>query len=306
MVENEIKIIEALKKTEEGFLPLHVSHNMIKKTIKLIIIILIIVFSIKIIKDLSFTGTKEALIIDNYNKISSLNELINLPQFDNKVLYINLYNVYCSSSINEFKYLHRMIDLSKKMDITFIHIATPKMTFTNNWKSTVKEYNLKGHHMLMNQEFYKEFWSHFPNKFGKYTPFYVAVSKDKIISQISSPSIIEEELILKECGFIIAKYVKTNLDSIRENLLENIDKLRISIDFNINSSIDGVSYFSNSEIENFNNKNRTQVWNNLDVKIKKTFDSISDKINFKNYTFNLPLNPIILDSILMEREKISN
>lgn len=279
---------------------------MIKKTIILIISILIIVFSIKIIRDFFYAGTKDCLIIDNYNNISSLNELINLPQFDNKILYINLYNVYCRNSINEFKSLHTIIDQTEKMDIAYIHMATPKMTFTNNWKSTMNEYNLKGYNMLMSQEFHKEFWSHFPNKIGKPTPFYLTVTKDKIISEENYPSSIlssyQNNIILNDCSLVIAKFTKTNLDSIRKNLLKNTDILRISIDFNKNSSIDSISYFSNSEKEKFNNKNRIQVWNNLDLKVKKTFDSISDKLKLKNYTFNIPINPRTLDSIITERE----
>ena len=268
----------------------------------LIILVLIIVFTVKVTIDLSFSGTKKVFIIENYNEIYSLDQLIKLPQFEGKILYINLYNVYCAASLKQFNPLRKIMERPQAEEIVYIHLATPKMTFTNFWKSTVKEQDLKGHHMLMNSVFYKEFWTHFSSEKVSYTPLYIAVGKDKKTKIISSPKTLLDRYILNDCNLVIATFVRDNLDVIRPHLLRDRDKLRISIALNKDASVDSVSCFSIAGKEKSSIKNRIEVWKQLDLKIKETFDAIAaEKINFKRSSIDLPMDVKELSAMIRLR-----
>jgi len=276
---------------------------MIKKTMKLIVLILLIVFSIKIIRDLSYSGTKEVLIIENYNEISSLDELINLPQYEDKILYINVYNLYCNASLKQFISLRKVMERSNMKEVIYIHLATPKMTFTSSWKLTVKEQGLKGHHLLMNSAFYEELWTHFPHEKGKYTPVYIGVGEDKKVTRIQDPISIVKKVVLNDCNLKIAKYVLKNIDSIKPSLLKATDNLRITIDFKRNGYIERISCFSVANNTASNTENSIQVWRGLDLEIGKIFNAVLDKkINFKKSIINLPIDASELGLMIAKSE----
>ncbi|MGJ8762271.1 hypothetical protein H0I29_03900 [Polaribacter sp. R2A056_3_33] len=275
---------------------------MIKKIIKFIIIFLILGIGIKVSNDYSFEGTEKLIILKDYNKISSLNELINLPEFENKILYINLYNTYCAYSTKEFEYFP--IIKKKNKDLVFIHLSTPKFTFKNNWKATIKKNNLEGYNILMSDLFYKEFYTNFQNELYGTTPLHFIVDKDKNIKQIRVPSSIEGMKVLQKRISNIYNFVNSNLVSIQENLSKKSDFLQVEIIFNKKSEVKNITYYTSDSIVKETIKNEITIWNNLDTFIKRSFDSISGKTSLKKYNFLIPLKRKNLELKISEIKKI--
>lgn len=275
---------------------------MIKKIIKFIFIFLILGIGIKVSNDYSFKGTEKLIILKDYNRISSFNELINLPEFKNKILYINLYNTYCAYSTKEFEYFP---DIKRKnKDLVFVHLSTPKFTFKNNWKATIKKNNLEGYNILMSDLFYKEFWTNFPNELYGATPLHLIVDKDKNIKKISVPSFIEEMKVVHKSISNIYDFVNSNLDSIQENLSNKNEFLQVEINFNKKSEVKNIRYYPSDSIITRTIKNEITIWNNLDTYIKRSFDSITGKTRLNRYNFLIPMKRKELKIKISEREEI--
>lgn len=164
-----------------------------KKILKIILVILFIgvsIYGIKFLYDLSFSGTQEIKIIENYNDISSINELINQPEFKHKILYIDLWGVYCKPCIYQFQFMPEIKNKFKGKDIAYIYLATPYGHINDEqlWKSKMKKYKLEGHHVLMNMDFYKNIWNQIPGMTNKWAiPHYVLVDKNGKIVNANAP-----------------------------------------------------------------------------------------------------------------------
>lgn len=251
----------------------------------------------------TFQGNEKIKILDNYNEISSLEELINLPEFKNKTLFINLFSFYCKHSVDEFPYIEDLQinthkDLKVEEDVAFIHLSTPKWAFERFWKSNVEDYDLAGYHFLMNEKFQDNFWSHFPEA-QKGTPFFIQVTKDKKISKTFRPSTLIQKAPLDAAlnGFVLHtfKFVRANLDSVLSQHPENYDLL-FKFDKSSEEKISFFTYLKN----NPDNLNEVDVWKNLKVFAERSFDSIPDKDGLSGYSFAIPLNVKTLDSIIPE------
>ncbi|PKD18647.1 hypothetical protein APR41_17785 [Salegentibacter salinarum] len=251
----------------------------------------------------SFQGNDKVRILDNFNEVSSLEELINLPEFKNKILYINLFSFYCKHSVDEFTYIEELQSNSHKNlkvgeDVAFIHLSTPKWAFESFWKSNVEDYDLAGYHFLMNEKFLNNFWSHFPEA-QKGTPFFIQVTMDKKISKTFRPSTMIQKAPLDAAlnDFVLQtfKFVRANLDSVLSGHPEKYDLL-FKFD---KSSEEKISFFTYSKNDP-DNSNEVDVWKNLNVFAERSFDSIPDKDGLSGYSFAIPLNVKTLDSIIPE------
>jgi len=270
---------------------------MIKKTILALMLILALGMGFKTIINLSFKGNEKNVIIGNYDKIMKLEELINLPEFQNKTLYVNVYNTYCGASIDEFQYFKEIQKQTKERKIVFIHLCTPKWTYQSNWKKNIKIHSSEGYHVLMNDEFYDEIWTHFPNMISRGTPFHFIVDTEKKIKTIPVASIILDQQKVQKWIYKVYKFVQSNLDAVRENLPYKLTELKISISFNKDLGVPEIRYQSNESIVNNSTLRNINVWDKLDLFISQTFDSISN--DTKVYpTFLVPLEINKLESLI--------
>ena len=238
---------------------------------------------------------KNLRLLQNSDEISSLAELINLPEFKNKILYINQYSFYCKHSLDEFAHLKKLqkhLQTSKlKNDIVYIHLSTPKWGFEPLWKLNVDKYKLSGYHFLMNEKFYNDFWSYFPES-KRRTPFFVEVTKDGKISKINRPSTVLTDRALNVFNLKTFNFIRTNLDSI---LAKHPKKSDLLFRFD-QSSKPKISFFTYSKNQSENSK-EVKVWKGLRSYVVNSFDSISNNTSISKYSFAIPLKAGILDSL---------
>ena len=188
-----------------------------KKILLYLIIIIILGIGFTFFNTIYFSGTEKIKILNDYDKISSLNELINHSDFINKNLYIDYYSTSCSSAINQFKYFPDLKKDINQEDLVFVHMSAPNNIY--NWKSGIKNHQLEDYNLLMTEEFHKEFWTNFPERI-KAPPFYLLVNKEKEIKESSFPEHIK---MSKYVGLVftrISDYVNNNLDELKQKLQE--------------------------------------------------------------------------------------
>ena len=111
--------------------------------------------------EIAFEGNESIVLVDEYDKILSFEELITRKEFKNKVLYIDLWGVYCRPCIEEFQHASELKSRYANKPVEFLYLASPynRMDDELKWKSAIKKYDLDGYHVLMNTTFYNEIWN---------------------------------------------------------------------------------------------------------------------------------------------------
>jgi len=176
------------------------------KTLGIIIIIVIIGYVFKLVNDYSFSGNKDIKIIENYDKILTLSELIQRDKFKNKVLYIDLWGVHCKPCIKEFKHLPELKERYKNSDVEFIYLASPykRINDTQEWKTAIKKYDLHGYNLLMNIDFYYDIWEEVPEMKNKYNiPHFLLVDKNGKIVNSNAPKPSNKSELYKEINKLL-------------------------------------------------------------------------------------------------------
>ena len=163
------------------------------KTFKIIGIIIFLgvsIYGFKYSYDISFSGNDKIKIIENYESTSSINDIIENPKFKNKVLYIDIWGVYCKPCIKEFKILPELKEKYKNDPIEFIYLASPynRIDDTQKWKSGIKKYNLQGYNALMSLTFYQDIWKEIPEMKNPFSiPHYLIVDKNGKVINPNAP-----------------------------------------------------------------------------------------------------------------------
>lgn len=177
----------------------------ISKILAIVISVVVIGYVFKYFNDLNFKGNEDIILIDNYKGIKTLNELISRKDFKGKVLYIDLWGVYCRPCIEEFRHMPAIRERYDGTGVSFVYLASPykRPDDEQKWKAALKKYQLKGHHILMDMEFYNGIWDE--------------------VSGMDSPFLIPHYLLVDKNGEIVLPNAPRPSD--REKLFKQIDNL---------------------------------------------------------------------------------
>ena len=95
----------------------------------------------------------EIKIIENYDKILDFAEILSMKEFENKVIYIDIWVAPCSPCIAEFKHLPKLKSRYKNKDVVFLYLARSYGIFRKSkWEEEMQKYNLEGFHIWMTEE----------------------------------------------------------------------------------------------------------------------------------------------------------
>ncbi|HET8860120.1 TlpA disulfide reductase family protein [Marivirga sp.] len=153
-------------------------------------------YVVKYYHDLSFDGNESIIILKDYDEISSLSDLVGRKEFENKVLYVDMWGVYCRPCIEEFKNLNEIKERYKDKEVEFVYLASPynHIDDVQKWKAAIKNYNLEGNHMLMNLDFYKGIWDEVPEMEEPFViPHYLLIDKNKMVIDANAPRPSQKE-----------------------------------------------------------------------------------------------------------------
>jgi thiol-disulfide isomerase/thioredoxin len=108
--------------------------------------------------DLSYEGTAQIQFIEE--KHSNLEEIIQLPQFKGKVVYVDLWCSSCGPCLEEFKYTAFLKNKLAGKNVAFLYLGkeTSHPNSKQRWKNAIKEHNLQGWHFYMSNSMAANLW----------------------------------------------------------------------------------------------------------------------------------------------------
>lgn len=120
-----------------------------------------------------------------------------LQTFKGKYVLIDLWASWCIPCRQEFSYSRSIDSITKQKNIIRLYISIDDASLKQSWKSAIKEYNLKGYHLLATRQLIKSIKSAIYHGEGTITiPRYVLVDKKGNIVNADAPR--PSDLKLKE------------------------------------------------------------------------------------------------------------
>ncbi|MFH0760807.1 MAG: TlpA disulfide reductase family protein [Bacteroidota bacterium] len=146
----------------------------------------------------SDSSNSEIKIIENYDKIVHLSEILTMKEFENKVIYIDIWGTGCSPCIAESKYLPELKKRYKNKDVVFLYLAKPYGLFRiSKWKKEIQQYNLEGYHIYMSEELKDNIMMEVPGIRQIGIPKYLLVNKQGKVAYPDAPRPSSEKDLYK-------------------------------------------------------------------------------------------------------------
>lgn len=93
---------------------------------------------------------EEVHFIDDFSKINSLDELLN--SIKGKKVYIDIWATWCGPCKDEFKYAKNARQMLDTKNISMLYISIDDDSRKQQWLDMIKYYDLKGFHIMANDE----------------------------------------------------------------------------------------------------------------------------------------------------------
>jgi thiol-disulfide isomerase/thioredoxin len=158
------------------------------------------------------------IINDTINEYKSLNEILQLEKFKNKVVYIDIWSTGCVHCIKEFEHVAKLKKQLGNDSIEFLylcarHYNTRKSNVRNIkneklWKKLIQEHNIEGTHILMSNECYIDGYRYkYENEYQGNIhwgfPMYLLANKNGEIVNMDAPRPSQGEFLLKEINELL-------------------------------------------------------------------------------------------------------
>jgi len=140
--------------------------------------------------------------ISDFENYIRIEDIINLKEFNGKVLYFDIWSTYCGPCIKEFQISKDLKERYKDKKVKFIYLVDARDAPESlaRWDSLINKFALYGYHMRMSNRFYNNI-NEIPGIKFVSKPHYIIVdktgkvvypnaerpsSKEKLYSQIDS------------------------------------------------------------------------------------------------------------------------
>jgi len=134
---------------------------------------------------------------------SSISELVSLPQFSDKTVYVDMWHTQCGPCIAQFK--NHLPQLKRKLDsdkVSYLYLAretSPKIDSRRRWIQMLEKYHLTGWHYYIAKDYEAMFWKEIHENIELQLPGYphYLIARDgRIISyDAPKPSEMDDETI---------------------------------------------------------------------------------------------------------------
>jgi len=148
------------------------------------------------------------LINDTTNIYPSIDKILQLKYFNNKVVYIDIWGTRCPPCLEEFQYSGKLKERFQNDSIIFLYLCCQYKLERDKmneklWEERILENELKGIHILMSNECYKYgFWEKFKEKYTEersYSiPTFLLVDKKGVIRNFDAPRPSSSELLYEK------------------------------------------------------------------------------------------------------------
>ena len=150
--------------------------------------ILLIFISLLFNSTASTQVNTKIMIIENYDDLTHLSEILARKEFENKIVYVDVWGVGCKPCREESEYLPALKQRYQNKDLVFLYLAKPFGFFRiSKWKKEMQEYNLEGYHIYMNKELEKNIMREVPGIRRQGIPKYILIDKDGDVAYPDAP-----------------------------------------------------------------------------------------------------------------------
>lgn len=138
---------------------------------------------------------KEIKIVDNYNTVNSIYEII--TPLKGKVIYLDVWGTWCGPCKEELKYLPELKNRYKGKDVAYIYLDLDDDNLDEKWREFIRVNNIEGMHLRKNRQtiapFWKELLANADDKAEYYPQYFIFNKEGKlVVSKALRPSNKEE------------------------------------------------------------------------------------------------------------------
>jgi thiol-disulfide isomerase/thioredoxin len=130
-------------------------------------------------------------LIDDYRNINSFEELISV--FEGKNLYMDIWATWCGGCVEAIKRSSHLRQFAQSQPLELVYISLDKPGYREQWKNYIKKYQIRGHHILANEQLRQNLDSVIPNH-GKIPRYLIVNNKGKIVDFDAKSPLAEEKL----------------------------------------------------------------------------------------------------------------
>jgi len=122
------------------------------KYLILIVLLAAIIFVVYVLSKTSFSGNDKIVLLNSGKAYTSFNDIIQMPEFKNKVVYVDIWGTNCPSCFEEFKNYTPLLTehYSQAKDIAFLYICIDRHILPEvRWKDKIQMFKPNGYHVLV-------------------------------------------------------------------------------------------------------------------------------------------------------------
>lgn len=153
------------------------------------------------------------IIGDSTNIYPTIDSILKLKKFQNKVVYVDIWGTRCSPCIQEFGYLPALKEKFAKDSVAFLYLCSPysvKWDKQNEkrWHDLIIKHELKGVNVFISPECYDSgFFEKYKDNYTeerRYTiPMYLLVDRTGEIVNFNAPRPSTGELLYKDIQLLL-------------------------------------------------------------------------------------------------------
>lgn len=157
---------------------------------------LVILFTAYIFYPSTYKGSDKIILMDNQD-LNSLDDIIKMDYFKDKVVFIDIWGTYCDTCLNEFDSVKQLKERYKNQPVEFLYLCSiSRMDQEMKWKKIIQEKNLEGYHIAINNQQYYNIWETMKDNVDQMysIPHYLIAKNGKVIIYKSSAPSSGEKL----------------------------------------------------------------------------------------------------------------
>lgn len=155
---------------------------------------------------ISISGENEIHFIEDKN-LKTFDQVIQLDQFQGKVIYIDLWGTRCKPCIEEFSFNSFLKERFKQEPVEYLYLAVDYGHADDEarWKEMVQAKNLTGYNMLITASLYKEIWNIIKDNVRDMylIPHYIILNKKGKIAYADAARPSEKETLYHQVQLVL-------------------------------------------------------------------------------------------------------
>ncbi len=133
------------------------------------------------------------ILYEDTTQFDSIEDVLKLPFFRDRVVYVDIWGTRCIPCIQEFPFYPELKKKYKTEKVLFLYLKSPYgFDDSKEWKELINKHNVEGIHISMSIKFYSHnFWEKYKDKYTEERsygiPTYLIINKKGEIVNFDAP-----------------------------------------------------------------------------------------------------------------------